>query len=36
MKRMLSLSLSALLLLSALVGCGSKDSGTASKTPEEF
>ncbi len=36
MKRMLSLSLSALLLLSALVGCGSKDSGTASKTPEEY
>lgn len=39
MKRMLSLSLSALLLLSALVGCGSgnKDnSGTAGKTPEEY
>ncbi len=38
MKRMLSLSLSALLLLSALVGCGgSKDnSGTTNKTPEEY
>lgn len=38
MKRMLSLSLSALLLLSALVGCGgSQDaSGTATKTPEEY
>lgn len=38
MKRMLSLSLSALLLLSALVGCGgNKDnSGTAGKTPEEY
>lgn len=38
MKRMLSLSLSALLLLSALVGCGgSKDnSSTTNKTPEEY
>ena len=38
MKRMLSLSLSALLLLSALVGCGgNKDnSGTTGKTPEEY
>ena len=35
MKRMLSLSLSALLLLSALAGCGSKDAGTTSRTPEE-
>ena len=36
MKRMLSLSLSALLLLSALAGCGSKDAaGTPSRTPEE-
>lgn len=38
MKRMLSLSLSALLLLTALVGCGgNKDaSGATSKTPEEY
>ena len=37
MKRMLSLSLSALLLLTALAGCGSKDNSTdASKTPEEY
>ena len=35
MKRMLSLSLSALLLLAALVGCGSQDAGTPSRTPEE-
>ena len=38
MKRMLSLSLSALLLLSALVGCGggTDTSGTTDKTPEEY
>ena len=38
MKRMLSLSLSALLLLSALAGCGGQgeSSGDAAKTPEEY
>ena len=39
MKRILSLSLSALLLLSALVGCGggnSSNSGNAVKSPEEY
>lgn len=38
MKRMLSLSLSALLLLSALAGCGGQEesSGDAAKTPEEY
>ena len=35
MKRMLSLSLSALLILAALAGCGSQDAGTPSRTPEE-
>lgn len=38
MKRMLSLSLSALLLLAALVGCGGSgnNAGGADKTPEEY
>ena len=39
MKRILSLSLSALLLLSALVGCGggnNSNSGNAVKSPEEY
>lgn len=36
MKRIFSLSLAALLILSSLTGCGSKENGTTSKTPEEY
>ena len=36
MKRIFSLSLAALLIVSSLAGCGAKEGGSASKTPEEY